>query len=332
MLVIIPHHTGNLINLCLESIEKSFRVGLNIKVVVVSSENRLFPHATNLVSTEGPALKRNLAFNAYCKKEFKYVVFLDDDVELSPYCLTILVDEMESRPKVGMGFCKILNMERRDEFDDCGSWLTPTGFLWARAGNGVRDTGQYDQPTPCLASKSATCIVRREAFLEAGGFDPHYYILGEETDLAWRIWLQGWECWYFPWAKSWHAFNTKFKPKAKHYTEERIFLCGPKNYLNLLLTNLPTSRLWWVLPVHTTMWIVSAAGFLLQGHTTRSCLILKGIWLNLTGIRKTLRKRRMVQGTKKVRHQDIWTKISHAPSYSYYMGRLSSYIRQGLHG
>lgn len=304
-----------------------------MKVVVVTSTDRVFENVITLRDQGGPAHKRNLAVQ-YFGKESKYLIFLDDDVELASSTLWTLVEEMENKPQCGMGFCKILNMERRDVFDDCGSWITSTGFLWARAQNNQTDTGQFDQSCKVLASKSATCIVRRDVFVQVGGFDVSYYILGEETDVGWRCWLAGYECWYFSSAVSWHAFGTSLKPKSKYYTLDRIHFHGAKNYLNLLLTNLGVSRLCRILPIHLSAWCAAAVGFAVRGQWKRSLLILKGIGWNFmpSNWKRTMEKRRKVQRTRTVTDRELWPLIGYSPPPSYYLSRLARYIMQGLHG
>jgi len=328
--ITICHHTGReLIQRCLDSIKLS--EGVSYEVIVVTSDVTFETNEALVVHMDGgPAHKRNVGVT-YAKSD--YFVFLDDDVELSPYCLYELWQALETHPKVGMGFAKIMNMERREVFDDCGSWLTNTGLLFARASDDQRDTGQFDEAVPILASKSATCIIRRDVFFKAGGFDARYFILGEETDLAWRVWLTTEkQVWYFPRPKSWHAFNTKFKPKAKYYTLERIHFHGCKNYINLLLTNLSTSRLFLILPVHLSLWCVSAVGFLLVGQWRRSWLILKGIWWNIINWEKTRAKRRKVQSSRGISDKQLFRHILRNPHPTYYLSRLSRYLTQGLHG
>ena len=330
--VIICHLTGmELLERCLDSIRYSEHI--KYEIILVSSIPSINVGEDVLVihSTEGPAYKRNLA-SRFARGE--YLVFFDDDVEISPYCLYHLWEFMETHPKCGMGFAKILNMERRDVFDDCGSWLTGTGFLYARSGNGRVDGGQFDKPLQILASKSATCITRRDLFISTGGFNADYFILGEETDLSWRYWLKGQEIWYIPQAVSWHAFNTKFKPKSKHYTNERIHFHGCKNYINLLLTNLGAWRLLCTLPIHISIWLVSAVGFLLTGRLMRSWHILRGIFWNLKPInlRRILQKRRRVQGSRVISDKDLFRIVMHNPPVTYYLGRMARYLSQGLHG
>lgn len=303
-----------------------------VDVIVVSADpgfRTTDVWVTQLYNTEGPAGKRNFGVRF---ARSKFIAFLDDDVELSPYCLYEMWRCLKDNPKVGMCYAKILNMERRHEFDDAGSYLTWTGFLWARAENGIQDQGQFDEPCEILSSKSATCMVRRQAFLEAGMFDPSYFILAEETDLSWRMWLKGWRVFYWPSAVSWHAFNTSLKPKPQFYTLERIHYRGCFNYINLLITNLGGGRLAWTLPIHIAIWFAASVGFGFRGQFRRSWLILKGIWGNVTCIRRTLTKRQKVQRARTVPDQLLLQAISRNPKLSYFTGRLRRYVSQGLHG
>ena len=334
--VIICHHTGTLIEKCLDSVMAS--VGVQLEVWVISSQKAFtIPWAAVKVaySTEGPAQKRNLGV-VLTHSRAPYYVFLDDDVEVSPHCLGAFLTEMRLRPQCGVGWAKIYNMERRDEFDDCGSWLTWTGFLWARAQetseSPQEDYGQYDTPLRCLASKSATCIMRREAFQAARGFDPAYFILGEETDLSWRMQLLGWESWYLPSAVSWHAFNTSMKPLADYYTLERIHTRGCANYLSLLTTNLGLLRLTLIFPWHLLGWSVALVGYGLLGRWPASRAIWRGAWLYLTHLPAILRKRRRVQQARNVSDRALFRVAWYTPPLTYYVQRLVRYLLGGVHG
>ena len=279
---------------------------------------------------QGPAHKRNVGT---VSTRAPFVVFLDDDVEVSPYCLYELWQGMLERPKCGMAFAKIYNMERRDEFDDCGSWLTWTGFLWARAGNRQVDRGQFDAPAPCLASKSATCIARRNTLLEVGGFDAAYFILGEETDLAWRMWLRGWECWVLPRALSWHAFGCEsIKPRVDFYTIQRTMTYGCRNYLSLLWTN--PGALWraYVYPIHVSAWACAALGFLIRGDRQRALAIMRGLWKFLRALPDLQRKRHRVQSTRTVSDRALFQHIYANPGVGYYLKRMWRYWVTQLHG
>lgn len=312
----------------MDSVETSQGVSYDV-IIVTSDPTYQYRTAQVLVDTEGPAQKRNVGTHA---SQAPYLVFLDDDLEISPFCLYELWHWMEEHRRCGMAFGKILNMERRKEFDDCGSWITWTGFLWARAGNDQQDRRQFETPQRCLASKSATCIARRDTILQAKGFDPDYFILGEETDLAWRCWLHGWEVWYVPAARSWHAFNTRLKPPADFYTLTRIHRLGSRNYLKLLTTNLGLSRLLRILPIHLLGWTVACLGYLLRGQWPRAYCVAAGVWDWLMGLPGDWVKRTRVQESRVVSDRDLWPVISASPPLGYYVDRMRRYLTQGLHG
>ena len=336
---IICHHVGRkLFEQCLESVYQTQSV--KYEVIVITSDATLFEdvrlfneihHWTIRCVYEegGPAHKRNVGVRHALATT---LIFLDDDVEISPYCAYAFVEGFRELPKAGMLFAKILKMDRREVFDDCGAWITSTGFLWNRATNDQTDIGQYDTPTKCLSGKSATCAIRRDIFIRAGGFDASYYILGEETQLAWRVWLLGLEVWYWPRAKSWHAFGTKFKPKATYYTLERIHFHGCKNYLSLLWTNLGAHTLAITLPLHLFAWLISAMGFLLRGQWRRSLLIMRGMYWCATHLSDLQRKRRAVQSTRTISDHELMRIVKYSPPLWYYPDRLWRYLIQGLHG
>ena len=115
--IIICHHTGDLIHRCLESVALSR--GLTWETLVVTSVSTLAVRNPDysiklLYEPGGPAHKRNVGVR---QAKGEYLVFLDDDVEVSPYTLHELVKALQDNPQIGMGFAKILNMERRQELD-----------------------------------------------------------------------------------------------------------------------------------------------------------------------------------------------------------------------
>ncbi len=327
--VIICHHAGSLILRCLDSLWKAQG---NFEVILITSMksfNYAHSNLTIVYEDGGPDHKRNVGAKI---ARGKYLVFLDDDVEIREDCIVNFGRFMDCMPDVGMAFAKILNMERRKEFDDCGSFLTWSGFLFARAQNNQEDFGQYDYPCRILASKSATCIIRRNLFDILKGFDESFYILGEETDLAWRVWLQGHEVWYTPNAVSWHAFGTSLKPPASYYTLSRIHYLGCKNYLTLLTTHLPWERGVFIIPGQIAVWIVAATGFCLRGQFRRGFYILAGIAAWSKGLNKTLRKIVYLKMSKKISGRSFLPLVTHNPPLRYYTDRLFRYLSQGLHG
>jgi len=327
--VITLHHTGALLFGFLESIFKSTDV--TFEVIVMTSNKQLAMDGIKgciVIHHDGmPAEKRNAA-NRIAKG--KLLAFFDDDVEVDPLCLYHLKDMLQG--SVAMSFGKLWNMEHRNRFDEAGGYLTWTGFIWSRAEQNEVDRGQYNTEDLILAGKSASCMVRKSYFDIVGGFDEDFGILGEETDLAWRLWLIGKSVVFCPQATGYHAFNTKFKPVEKFYTNERIFENGPRNYVAMLYKNLGTFNLIRILPIHIAIWLITSLMFIATCRVSCGILIMKGLLTNVKNIKSLHNKRRAIQRKRVGTDKTLFTHILRTPRLSYFLKRFFKYRSTGLHG
>lgn len=332
--VIICHHKGRLIDKAIISLLDSAEVEFEIIVASSDAEGRInllrtkFPQVKFIDVPGGPAHKRNIA-SRFAKGE--YLAFFDDDIEANRYALFRLLEQLKISP-TGMVYGKLLNMEHRKRFDEAGSFLTQTGFLWARAESGVTDSGQFETVEKILAGKSASCMIHRKVFWEVGGFDASYEILAEETDLSWRVWLAGYTVLYVPRSITFHAFNTRFKPKDM-YTPARVYFNGCRNYLSMLYTNLGKKR--WIFPLATQLivWTLASIGMFITGKREASFHIMKGIIHFFRNIVTIWHKRVRVQRTlRKISDRDLLPIIMRTPPPSYYIKRFFHYIKTGRHG
>ncbi|MFT7462955.1 MAG: GT2 family glycosyltransferase [Pseudohongiellaceae bacterium] len=86
---------------------------------------------------------------------------------------------------------------------------------------------------------SMALLVDREALLDAGGFDPTFFILFEDHDLSYRLRALGWRLRRVPQAHVFHREGTagiSFRPGAPSYPGHRAFLHG-RNRAYLVLKN-----------------------------------------------------------------------------------------------
>lgn len=330
---IICHHMGEkLLFNTLDSIQSSSEVDFEI-IVVTSSEDNVskfqssYENVTFITVTGGPAHKRNVA-TRYAKGN--YFAFFDDDVELTPLSIYYMLRTLKQK-SAGMVYGKLLNMQFRDRFDEAGSFLTSTGFLYARCESGIQDKGQFEETCQILAGKSASCIVRRSTFFKIGGFDVSYGILGEETDLSWRIWLSGSSVWFCPRSVTYHAFNTKFKP-ANFYVPERVYRNGCRNYLSMLLTNLENKHLIWPIFIQVIVWSTAGIGMIFTGKNEAGSYIFKGLYDVVKNMRAILHKRSLVQGSRVISDKELFKFIKKDPPFKYYWKRFFHYIKTGRHG
>lgn len=128
------------------------------------------------------AAARNLAA---CTLPTPYLAFNDDDSHWAPGALARAAEHFDARPRLGLLAGRVLvGSEQR---------LDPTCAVMAASPLATRPGA----PGPAVLGFIACgAIVRREAFLAAGGFEARLGIGGEETLLAVDLAAAGWELAY----------------------------------------------------------------------------------------------------------------------------------------
>lgn len=120
----------------------------------------------------------------------KYLVFLNQDTVVDREWLGELVDVVEADDTVGAVSCKVLSLDNPEVYDTAGHTIDILGFPYDRAFH-VRDKGQYDKVEQIFGVNGAAFLVERELYYQLGGLDARFFLLYDETDLCWRIWLAG---------------------------------------------------------------------------------------------------------------------------------------------
>jgi GT2 family glycosyltransferase len=114
-----------------------------------------------------------------------YVAFADDDSWWAEGALEKCADLLDVHPQLGLVAAHMLvGPEER---------LDPLCEVMARS---PLPAGPETPGTPVLGFMACGAVVRREAFLRAGGFDSVTFFLGEEDRLAWDMAADGWELVY----------------------------------------------------------------------------------------------------------------------------------------
>ncbi|MGW0497514.1 glycosyltransferase family 2 protein [Streptomyces sp. NPDC003007] len=130
------------------------------------------------------AVGRNLAAR---QARTPYVAFSDDDSWWAPSSLGRAADLLDRHPRLGLLAARTLVGEEGAE-DPLNAVLADSPL-----------PGEPDLPgRPVLGFLGCASVVRREAFLDAGGFHPLLFFGGEETLLAYDLAAGGWGVVYEP--------------------------------------------------------------------------------------------------------------------------------------
>lgn len=139
-----------------------------------------------------------------------YLLFLNNDTEITEGFVEVLVEEMVSHPEIGLLSPLILYHEDQTKIQYAG--FTPMNFLTGR-NNGIavmeEDIGQYDQVTVETGYCHGAAMICRKADLERVGLmDEYFFLYYEELDWCEKFKRAG--------------FKMGFTGKVKIYHKESI--------------------------------------------------------------------------------------------------------------
>ena len=231
--VIVPNWNGmRFVSMCLDSLAQLHFE--NFEVIVV--DNGSTDGSRELIEEKYPwvrllKLTHNMGFAIACNEGIKtsnakYIVLLNNDIEVTPDWLTELYEGMERHPECGMGTTKMMFLDNRDTFYNTGdlfhSWSAGGG-----RGQGEKDIGQYDLEDYVFGACAGAGIYRKELFNQIGLFDEDFFIFAEDVDLNMRSQLQRFQAVYLPKSKVYHIGTAT----VGLYSDRYVYLCKRNDIL-----------------------------------------------------------------------------------------------------
>lgn len=144
-----------------------------------------FPHVHVLAAGDNlGAAARNLGVR---RADTPYVALCDDDTWWAPGSLAQATDLFETQPRLAVATARILVGPQEVEDSICAE-LERSPL--------PREEGMPG--APLLGFMAGASVVRRSAFLDAGGFEPRLFLGGEEELLAADLVAAGWWLCYVP--------------------------------------------------------------------------------------------------------------------------------------
>lgn len=214
----------------------------NLSVVVVDNKStdgsanavaKAYPETPLIRNTvnSGVSKGRNTGWQ-YAKEnfDFEYVIFLDDDTEVSSDYFSRMVEAYQDHPEAGIVAGKSYISMQEKNFCSVGiSVNLYTGIIYD-IGAGDTDVGQYDAPRYLDACGGFAFSSRKSLFDKLDAFDERYSPYGwEDVDYCLRAKKAGFKVWYEPKAIVVHKGTKTGRAPIAHYEQNKI-----KNYLFLL--------------------------------------------------------------------------------------------------
>jgi O-antigen biosynthesis protein len=173
---------------------------------------------------------RNLGFGAACTigarlARAPYVCFLNNDTIVTPGWLQALVATLEREPDCGAVGSRLIHPDGKLQEAGGTIWQDGSGWGYGRGLDPTAPEVSYRREVDYCSA--ASLLVRRELFLELGGFDeryaPAYY---EDTDLCLGIWASGSRVVYEPRSTVFHVeFGSSGEARAVelHRRNQQLF-------------------------------------------------------------------------------------------------------------
>jgi GT2 family glycosyltransferase len=165
-------------------------------------------HERNLGVASGRNAAATLAVSRFSPE---FLLFLDNDMIVTPGFVDALLEPLLRDPRVGQTQAKLLYMHDPTRLNDGGGCRI--NFLLGQTrpvGCGEVDRGQYDRVAPCISCGGAM-MVRAALFEELGGFDTIFDPFGpEDIDFSLRLQKRGYRALYVPGAVAFHAVSHTF--------------------------------------------------------------------------------------------------------------------------
>lgn len=220
------------------------------------------------------------------------LLFLNPDARLAPGSLEALRAAAAEYPKWGAWQALVL-LPGGDRVNTSGGVMHWLGIGWS---------GQCDEPVGAVApaphdvdfASGAALTIRRAAWEASGGFDPAYFMYGEDLDLSLRLRLEGWGIGVVPQARVEHAYEfVKGDYKWEFLERNRWWTIIGVYPPRLLAATLPA-----LLAFELGVMVLAAAGGWLPAKLRAQAKLL-------CSLRWALARRRRVQATRRISEADF---------------------------
>lgn len=246
--------------------------------------------------------KKNLGFalannQAAKMARGKYLFFVNNDTKIGPKTLSKLVNKMEKNQNLAICGCKMMNYSGQKHF---------------HTGIGIDIFGYpifWDIWKKIFYIEGSALMIRSGIFRKLGGFDPEYFMFHEDIDLAWRVWLLGYQVAASSSAVIYHfaggtaGGGEKIKGRYQSSLLRRYY--SERNNIRTLLKNYRIFTLLAILPLYFLINLIEILFYLVLLRFKVVYLYLKAYLWNLVNLAGTLKKRREVQRQRVVSDRKI---------------------------
>jgi len=124
------------------------------------------------------------------------IVLLDNSTRVAPECLKELTKPFADAHEIAVVGARMLDSEGKHlDFAHAETDFYGHSYQVSYSSHNV---DAYNKAHPLLFVCGGAMAVRRDVFLDSGGFDEDFFACYADADLCWRLWVLGYEVWFAP--------------------------------------------------------------------------------------------------------------------------------------
>lgn len=303
--VIIPHVHGqarldNVVRSVLDAFSQS---AIEIVIVFNGSQSEIPPirNVQRNTTVRAVRLPENLGFAGGCNKGAKgakgaFLLFLNDDVIMPKHS----GDQLLASARQDSEACAwqpIILRDNAPDADNAGSFFGPFGFLVHNRSKHGSETITQTTITRVFTAHGACLLFKRALFEQESGFEEQFFAYWEETDIQWRLQLQGWKVGVIHNVRVCHTGGATSRVLL---SDEELNFLSFRNRMWSLCRNLETRHLLFVMPMH--MLVVAIIGILglISGRKSMGKGIFRALHWIFANSPMILNQRHAIQSRRKV--------------------------------
>jgi GT2 family glycosyltransferase len=233
----------------------------------------------------------------------RWIAFLNNDAFPEPEWLANLVHATLDYPVFSFFSSRLVSSDEPTMVQDTGDIYHVSGFAWPRDNHcPVQDSHLQNGEvfSPCAAA----AMYDREAFLEVGGFDEQFVSHFEDVDLGFRLRLYGYRCLYVADAVVAHVGSASYGRES----DQTVYQVQ-RNVIWTYLANMPDRLFWKYLPAHVVANLIFLIYYLFRGQLRAAW---RAKWHAVRALPVLLRKRKRIQGTRRISPDQIEQFLEHS--------------------
>ena len=301
--IIVNYNGGRYLDRCLQALAAQTAPPRQVVLVDNASTDGSAEHAEQAFpwlrvircpENQGFAAANNLA--VACSEPSEWLALLNPDAFPAPDWLAALQQAAHDYPQYAVFGSRLLDAADPAQLDGAGDCYHVSGLAW-RHGHGLSACQHGLRVEEIFAPCAAAALYRRQAFLEADGFDERFFCYMEDVDLGFRLRLLGYRCLYAPAAVVHHIGSGATGIRSDFAT-----YYGHRNLVWTYCKNMPAPWFWLYLPAHLVFNLLSLSWL---GWRGQGRIAVRAKWDALRELPRIWRQRRHIQAQRKISGRDL---------------------------